>query len=310
VIKNIIYLDEEKLYSLSSQIFEGMTEYILKETGHSKQESEEQRGPIASGRILADTILLSERSVEKKLLLDHALSLFESRLTDQDLVTSIDSEFAGDKAILAEKSFVRIDAKASFIDASKITALVKSFNEMGEALTHISQFSKIDEIRKLIGSELASTKQQSKQAELRKREKALTDTAELAKQAGLYQDPKFLAHLALVTEYGFSDQLEIQQFISGHLFSACLKRQCLRESVDLTTRKYSRNTEKKLVVLGVVTQSNALPEPPANQVTNENMTMKEAVTNMVNILSTIEGSLSGKAPYEIVIDPIAVYVNL
>lgn len=29
MIKNFIYLDEEKLYSLSSQIFEGVTEYVL-----------------------------------------------------------------------------------------------------------------------------------------------------------------------------------------------------------------------------------------------------------------------------------------
>jgi hypothetical protein len=38
--------------------------------------------------------------------------------------------------------------------------------------------------------------------------------------------------------------------------------------------------------------------------------MKEAVTNLVNHIAVIEGSLSGKASYEVVIDPIAVYVTL
>ena len=30
-IKSFIYLDEDKMYSISSQLFEGMTQYILQE---------------------------------------------------------------------------------------------------------------------------------------------------------------------------------------------------------------------------------------------------------------------------------------
>ena len=154
------------------------------------------------------------------------------------------------------------------------------------------------------------TTDKGKAAKLRQTEKRLTDTAELAKQAGLYQDPKFLKHLALVTEFGFSDQLEVQQRAGELLFSACLKRQCLRESEDLIIRKYSRKTEKTLVVLGVVTQSRIGPKTELDEVAPENMTMKEAITNIVNHIGAIEGSLSGKAPHEIVIDPIAVYFTL
>jgi hypothetical protein len=141
-------------------------------------------------------------------------------------------------------------------------------------------------------------------------DKRFADTAEFAKQNGLYQDPKFLKHLALVTEFGFSDQLEVQQRVGAQLFSACLKRQYLRESEDLIIRKYSRKTEKILVVLGVVTQSQCASENTGDEVAPEGMTMKEAVTNLVNHIAAIEGSLSGKASYEVVIDPIAVYVTL
>lgn len=31
LIKNIVYLDVDKMYSMSSQVFEGVTEYILNE---------------------------------------------------------------------------------------------------------------------------------------------------------------------------------------------------------------------------------------------------------------------------------------
>lgn len=43
MIKNFIYLDEEKMYSLSSQLFEGITEYVLNESSSEQSDSEEQK---------------------------------------------------------------------------------------------------------------------------------------------------------------------------------------------------------------------------------------------------------------------------
>lgn len=308
MIKSIIYLDEAKMYSMSSQIFEGVTEYVLKEVNSTKEESEAQKGPVGSGRVLADAMKLSERSVEKRFLHDHSLSLFEARLDELELVHCVDSTTA--EGLVVSKSFIRVSARASFIDAAKITSLLESFNAIGEALAHVTKYSEIAATRKEIQTLKDSVKDKAKVAELRQIEKKLTDTAELARQGGLYQDPKFLAHLALVTKFGYSDQLEVQQRIGERLFSACLKRQYLRESDDLIIRKYSRKTEKALVVLGVVTQSQLASETMADETTPESMSMKEAVTNIVNHIAAIEGSLAGKASYEVVIDPIAVYVNL
>lgn len=310
MINSIIYLDEAKMYSISSQIFEGVTEYVLKEVSSTKEDSEEQKGPVGSGRVLADAMKLSERSVEKRFLHDHSLSLFEARLAELDLVAHLDSTMGAEAKLVINKSFVSVSARASFIDAAKITSMLGSFNDIGEALAHVTKYSEIDATRKEIQRLKDSLKDKTKLAELRQIEKKLTDTAELAKEGGLYQDPKFLKHLALVTEFGFSDQLEVQQRIGERLFSACLKRQYLRESEDLIIRKYSRKTEKNLVVLGVVTQSQPASEETVSEVAPEIVSMKEAVTNLVNHIAAIEGSLSGKASYEVVIDPIAVYITL
>lgn len=67
MIKNLIYLDEEKMYSLSSQIFQGITEYILNDNKNEKQKSESQKGPVASGKVLADVLTTSSNSSEKKI---------------------------------------------------------------------------------------------------------------------------------------------------------------------------------------------------------------------------------------------------
>jgi hypothetical protein len=308
MIKSIIYLDEAKMYSLSSQIFEGLTEYVLKEVCSTQEDTEEQRGPVGSGRVLADAMKLSERSLEKRFLHDHSLALFETRLAELDLVHHVTSPLAD--GLVIGKSFLRVSAPANFIDAAKITSMLESFNVIGEALAHVTKYSEIEATRQEIQKIKDSVKDRTRLAELRQIEKKLTDTAELAKQGGLYQDPRFLKHLALVTEFGFSDQLEVQQRIGEHLFSACLKREYLRESEDLIIRKYSRRTEKSLVILGVVTQSQQAPETTIDEALPEKMSMKEAVTNLVNHIAAIEGSLAGKASYEVVIDPIAVYVTL
>ena len=310
MINSIIYLDEEKMYSLSSQMFEGISEYILKEVNSTKENSEEQRGPIGSGRVLADAMRLSERSVEKRFLHDHSLSLFEQRLAELNLVAHISSSTLPSDKSIADSSFIRVNARASFIDAAKITSTLGSFNQVGEALAHVQKYAEIETVRKEIQALKETVKEKTKLAQLRQVEKNLTDTAELAKQLGLYQDPKFLKHLALVTEFGFSDQLEVQQRVGDQLFSACLKREFLRESEDLIIRKYSRRTEKNLVVLGVITQSQTMSASPDSEATPETLSMKEAVTNLVNHIAVIEGSLSGKAANEIVIDPVAVYVTL
>ncbi|MBS1129428.1 MAG: hypothetical protein H6R16_430 [Proteobacteria bacterium] len=310
MINSIIYLDEAKMYSMSSQIFEGLTEYVLKEVNSTKENSEEQKGPVGSGRIVADAMKLSERAIEKRFLHDHSLSLFEARLAELALVCSLDSSAADEVPPLEGKSFIRVSARASFIDAAKITSMLETFNALGEAITHVTKFSEIEANRKEIEVLKASSKDKARLEKLRQLERQLTNTTELAKQGGMYHDPKFLKHLALVTQFGFSDQLEIQQRIGERLFSACLKRECLREPEEFIIRKYSRNTERNLVVLGVITQSKFTSGDAVSEISGEGMSMKEAVTNMVNHIAVLEGSLSGKATSEVVIDPIAVYVTL
>ena len=64
-IKNFIYLDEYKMYSISSQIFEGITEYLIDYQETKREEEEKQKGLIGSGKIMAD-ILKSESGTEEK----------------------------------------------------------------------------------------------------------------------------------------------------------------------------------------------------------------------------------------------------
>lgn len=308
MIRSILYLDEQKLYSLSSQVLEGLTEYLLTETNSAKETSESQKGPVASGKVLADAMKHSSTSVERRVLHDHAFALFEDKIVESGQVTDI--SVGAPQANQPPKSFVRVAAPASFIDAAKITNLLRNFNRVGEALACVTNQVEIQAALKAVDQAKVRMKDKNKLAQFTKQAKEITDPASLAKTQGLYQDPKFLENLSLLTEFAFADHLEVQQRIDDMLYSTPLKRDFLREPEGLMIRKYSRKTEKSLVVLGLVTQTAAPPNTTTAGPDFKPSNMKEAVANMIDHIAVMEATLSGKMEREVVIDPIAVYVSL
>ena len=62
MIRNFLYLDSQKLRSISSQLFEGFSERVIKRSHESKSEQETQKGPVASGRFLADILTVESSS--------------------------------------------------------------------------------------------------------------------------------------------------------------------------------------------------------------------------------------------------------
>lgn len=312
MIKNFIYLDEEKMYSLSSQIFEGITEYVLNESASNKHESETQKGPIGSGKVLGDVIISSNRATEKKFFHDYSFTLFESHLLKHgkilDLTQSMLS-LSDLKSSITDFSFIKIKAKAVFNDVNKITELFSEFNTIGEALAHMGAFERIEELNIELASLKSKTSDRNKKSLLETEHKKLTNLKSLAKEGGLYQDQKFLDNLSLLTKYGFSDQFEITQSKGDVLFTSCLKRDLLREKEDLLVKKYSRKTEKEAVVLGIITQAfSGYEAEPEDE--KEYSNMKAAILNLVEHLTNMENSISGKQENEVVIDPIAVYFEV
>ncbi|EHI9278356.1 DUF6414 family protein [Vibrio vulnificus] len=313
MIKNFIYLDEEKMYSLSSQLFEGITEYVLNETASDNHESETQKGPVGSGKVLADVIISSSRATEKKFFHDYSYTLFENHLLEEKRVLDLTrSTFTLDelKTSITDFSFIKIKAKSTFNDINKITELFSEFNTIGEAIAHVTSFERIN----TLNAELESLKQQApdknKRSKLETEHKELTNLKSLAKKTGLYQDQKFLDNLGLLTKYGFSDQFEITQSIGEAFFTSCLKRDYLRESEDILVKKYSRKTEKEVVILGIISQAFSGNEVKLSGEGQDYSNMKAALLNLVDHLTNIENSISGKQDNEVVVDPIAVYFEV
>ncbi|RAR61564.1 hypothetical protein BCL93_105165 [Onishia taeanensis] len=312
MIKSFIYLDEQKMYSLSSQIFEGITEYVLNESGNDNEEKESQKGPVGSGKILADVIKNSSKSTEKKFLHDYSFTVFENYLRQEGRIldlsgSSIDLDEV--KKSINDVSFVKVKARAIFNDVDKITELFTEFNTIGEALTHMGTYEEIQSLKAQLDELKGQTNDRNEKSRLEAEHKRLTNIPKLAKERGLHKDPRFMSDLALLTKYGFSDQFEIQQIGGDIVFTSCLKREFLREKEDLLVKKYSRKTEKEVVVFGLISQAFSAFEPKIDD-ESEYENMKAGLMNIVEHLTNIENSISGKQENEIVIDPIAAYFEV
>lgn len=305
MIKNFIYLDEDKMYSLSSQLFEGVTEYVLNESTSSDENSEAQRGPVGSGKILGDILRNSEKRTEKKFLNDYSFNIFEEKLMQERRVQVFPPPEP--PTLDDDRSFIRVTAKAIFNDLESIKSSLSEFNSVGKALAHVTNFDAISSLKQQL--EKSASGDRNDKAKIRAQFNSLTNIGRLAAEQGLQQDQKFLENLVFLLGYGFQDQIEIQMTNGIHIFSANLNRRFLREPVELILRKYSRRTEVDFIMFGIVTQKGADKAELTHDL-SEGAGIKMGLMNLVHQLSNVEASFTGRLDNEVMVDPIAIFTEI
>ena len=215
--------------------------------------------------------------------------------------------------VIDNGGFVEVRSKAIFNDMKILKSTMQRFNELGEALTYVSSFDELQKVRQQLETFESSVGDKNTKAQLRARRKSLNDIEQLAKSSGLYQDPILLKKLEMLMDYGFQDQFEVQMRMGGYIFSANLKREYLRDDEQLLVKKYSRFSEKDFVLFGTVAQSptktkdNDSDDDEGSVDDSAPEHMKEAIMLLVEALSGVEATFSGKLWNEVVIDPIALY---
>ena len=192
-----------------------------------------------------------------------------------------------------------------------LKSTIEGFNEIGEALAYITNFSSMEEVRQQLEKMERSIKDRNQKAKIKQQLKSGTDIKKLARDRGLNMDPKFLEKLTFALNYGFQDQFAVQMPMGRYNFSADCKREALREDEHSLMRKYSRFAEKEFVLVGTITQSSSTSisyeKSEGDGDYSEPQHLKEAVMNLVEGLSEVESEFSGKLANEIIVDPIAIY---
>lgn len=318
-IRSFIYLDNYKMYSISSQIFEGLTEYILKTENTSTKEKEEQKGPVFSGRVLADIIEKDTNYTEKKFLHDFSYNLFEEALQKDNRVLEINkSNISTELNKIPDYSFIKIKSNVVFNDLETMEKTISSFNRMGEALGFITLKAKYDELMKEAQEDFKNIKDRNQKSNAFHTLKNKVSFKKVLIDEGLNLDDDYLKHMEYLIQYGYHRQFEVQMPLSNSdnvsLFSAQLNRDNLKESENNIVKKYSRESEKEFTLFGIVTQKMTKEKKEemfeSLKINNENSNLKEAMFNMIKQLSNLENTFVGKLDYEYVIDPIALYIEI
>jgi hypothetical protein len=311
-IKSFLYLDEYKMYSISSQIFEGITESWISIRGTSTEEEERQSGPFASGRVIAEISQQGSQQQERKYLHDYSYTLFEQHIKANRSIPSITSENIEEFIPALEGiNFVEVRATPIFNDMNIILSTIKKFNDLGEAITFFNNAEEIVSSHKTAAELERTTTDRNQRVRVRAQIQQQPNIADLADAAGLRQDPELLDHLAFMLEYGFQDQFEIQMPVGRYIFSANLKREYLREDEHLLVRKFSRLPDRDFVLFGTVAQA-PTPADESGDDTGDSETLepkniKQVMMQLIESLSDIEANFTGRLTNEVVVDPIAVY---
>lgn len=310
-MRNFLYLDEYKMYSLSSQLFEGVTDYILHESKTQKSDNETQKGPVASGRVMAEIIETTSASIEKKFLHDYAYSIFEDKLSSSEKLTNVNASHTFEELNpeVSGNKIVRVTARAQFLDSSDVVKTLDTLVDMQDSISIISSNDARVEIIGML-SELGENKAAKVstgplRSELARLSKSQRPVDEVANEKIHYK------HLSTLLSHGFKSRLDISMQLSDCIVSADLKRKCLKDDEDFTFKTYSRASNFELVILGIITQYKPTGfdgSHPVHDRNNENM--RDILRASANAIHGLESQFTSGEGNEVILDPIAVYLEL
>lgn len=304
-MRHFIYLDTEKLYSLSSQLFNGFTDSVISETSSQECTDEQQKMAWGKGKQLGHLFAEASKSIEKKFLHDQAFVLIEEKLLENKelLVLSSSDHQPISNEIILEKKFIKLTAKVQMSDFLDLQKLLQNFNALGLSisfLSHVEQYNDFKEAKRVV----KATTDRNERARLQKIIDSFPKLEEIALDEGLNLDPNLLKHLINIISYRYTDEFIFSQKISEKQFNSPINRKYLREPENLLIRKY-QSTHKELVIVGSICQVGVVKNTHKIKESFENL--KDAVENLSMLKQVLDESIDGILDYEIMIDPIAAY---
>ena len=307
-IKSFIYLDDNKMYSLSSQVFEGITQYILNEDVSAIGEGQKQKGQLLSGRFMADMMFQRNAKSEMRYLHDFAYNIFEAELASRGLLfESVKETGITD---LRDKSFIKVKGKIIFEDYEKILYTLQHFNEIGRALGELSMQNEIQSLKKSATELKKQTNDREKKNKISQIEKSMQKQVDqILIEQGLMIDEKAKNNVLTVMNFGYHDYYEIRLSIDGcdTLYTAIINQENLKETEQTLISKYSRLSEKEFTIVGIVTQCGNKRAIVPNIEGNE---LKKATIDLLEKIDGLEEQYNGRTDTECIIDPIAIYTEI
>jgi hypothetical protein len=318
-IREFIYLDVPKLFSLYSQVFEGISEKIVEERINQIITGETQRSFIKQAES-ASQALEASRRVESGILHDHMYNRLEKKIES----TMIDASKINKEEIkqkLSEFPLIKISGRSEIEDYKRANFFFEKFNELGAAIAYsmISGNPELEaQIQTLQKGLNSSGKAKRKQIESQISE--LRDPKKLAEKIGLAQDSILLKNLKFLGELFNPDGYDVlitPANLPDLHYRGVLDRNWLRIAPHLMMQLFGGQSEDPWSMVGTVTHIQGtyinLTKPLQNigqkQINaDENPMMLDAYRNMFRQSRILERMfIESKIETEIIVSPIAIY---
>lgn len=336
VIRDFIYLDVERLYSLFSQVFEGVTEQITESQSAHEANTNTQKGTIGSGSSAEAQVAEASMRTQHKFLYDHMYSLLEERLSEA--ITSTEQINPHNYwELLSDTFLVKARGAAEIHDYERLRQFLRQFNSLGEALSAMQlRCDNPEAAIKQYEALAKSTQDPEERANYSLMAKWIRQPKEYAKQIGLQNDEKFLSSMELVLQGFYESGMDfvVSSPSKEVAFRAVLDKKLLRLDSNYFRMLHGARAIANWTVVGEVTHIPHLAEgeqahPPSpkadaeggadqespvvcpDESTSANQgasQMRDSLALMFQVISNLERKFFDTSGHvEITVRPLAIY---
>ncbi len=291
IIRDFIYMDKDRLYSLYSQAFEGVIEAFIESYSNSLQSEENNKNHI-KGQTLETQVAEASTKTENKILYDHMYNLLERKLSN--VTFNINSNENISINDLKNKQLIKVTGKAIIQDYDRLKLYSEKFNDLGKILAYstYSSLSKTD-----------------------KKTNNINNVNDLAKKLGLQVDKTLLDNIKTLTEFFNKDGYDV--IISANnsaeiLYRGIVNKKYLRVHPDMLRTLYGDEPPMEWTLVGMITYipTNGINNYVLEESTNNNSSISDAYQIMFQSYREIEKTFfEGKEIKKIHIAPIAIYTE-
>lgn len=321
-IRDFIYLDVEKLYSLYSQVFEGVADRIIQSHLDGLQSSEQSSSVLVNESDIAMNVLEISRRTENKFLYDYMYSRLENELNP--VIANISSLATDELPAKIEDTFlVKIVGNAAIYDFERIQAVtLGKFNYLGEALHYITNFdpAQAREDEKTLEKLQAAVEQTRDKNKKVKAEHDLINAVsswkasirDSALQAGLGYDKRFLEYVAELIALYYPERLDVSIASSSdagaYEVRGVLDKRWLRYTPEFLLSLYSGRARNWTMIGQVTYVSEAESEISSSASHTSPEGLRDAILALIDQNMGLEKHFTlSLGTNEVVISPLAIY---
>jgi hypothetical protein len=327
-LRDFLYVNEELVTSLYSQLFEGVAESIVDTYVHGKSHENETSGAPFSGEAINKTVSEATRTTQSRVLYDHMYSQLEEELEPR--IKDPGGLTIGSYAnALEDISLVRVTGDAMVADFSFLRTILKNWERIADAIVTARTMDDEDEReakRERLKEELETTDNRDESARLKKLLEAIPSEEEvydrIKHSLGLHETVEWNEeHLSLILDLWYGDSFEaiIERETDQNIaFRGALREEGLRQKRSIRRLSNAGRTLRgKWTMVGLVQSvPENTPDPnqtgqPSSIQESEEALLRDNFRDLLQSLDEMNALMyrSGMRK-EILLRPLALYQNL